>query len=73
MDDRDLDFFRNLISDERMLRLHGFDGWPSNEGLVRYACGLEDGLRALADAFCMELARDAAGNWRVLPRGRGAM
>lgn len=73
MDDRDRGFFRRLINDERMLRSHGFDGWPSDEELVRYACDLEDGLRALADAFGADLARDAAGNWRVLPRGRGAM
>ena len=61
-------FFRELINDERMLRSHGFDGWPNNEELVRYACDLEDGLHALAEAFGVELTKDARGRWRVISR-----
>ena len=68
MDARDRSFFANLINDEHMLLNHGFDGWPSDKELARYAYDLEDGLQALANAFGMELAKDIMGRWHVFPK-----
>lgn len=72
MDARDRSFFANLINDEHMLLNHGFGGWPSDKELARYACDLEDGLQALANAFGMELAKDIMGRWHVIPK-KGAV
>lgn len=71
MDTRDRSFFQGLINDERMLHNHGFDGWPNDEELARYACDLEDGLQALANAFDVELAKDIMGRWQVIPKKGG--
>lgn len=73
MDTRDRSFFQGLINDERMLHNHGFDGWPNDEELARYACDLEDGLQALANAFDVELAKDIMGRWQVIPKKGGGV
>ena len=60
------DFYYSLIADQKMLRSHGFgDNWPDAEGTLRYACGVEDGLHALAGALGLKLEQDYRGNWHV--------
>lgn len=59
-------YYSSLISDQKMLRSHGFgDSWPDAEGILRYACGVEDGLHALAGALGLKLEQDHRGNWRI--------
>lgn len=68
MDARDRVYFASLVRDEGMLKDHGFDAWPDAYDLTRYACGLEDGLQALAGTLGVRLAKDIRGNWVVISK-----
>ena len=63
---RDCTYFANAIRDEYMLKSHGFETWPDDNELTRYACSLEDGMQALAGACGVRLAKDVRGNWIVV-------
>jgi len=71
MQARRSDYFGALADDGRMLREHGFSGWPDPDEIARYACGIEDGLRALASALGVELERGPRGRWIAVPRRSG--
>jgi len=64
---RHRDYFGALADDARMLHEHGFAGWPDSDEVVRYACGIEDGLHALAGALGVELERSPRGRWIAVP------
>ena len=68
MDARDRVYFASLVRDVGMLKDHGFDAWPDAYDLTRYACGLEDGLQALAGTLGVRLAKDIRGNWVVISK-----
>lgn len=63
---RDCTYFVNAIRDNAMLKNHGFEAWPDEFELTRYACNLEDGMQALAGALGARLAKDVRGNWIVV-------
>ena len=73
MDARDCAYFANLARDKSMLKDHGFDAWPDAYDLTRYACGLEDGLQALAGTLGVRLAKDIRGNWVVIAKDEEAV
>lgn len=61
------DYFRDLARDERLLAAHGFDHWPDDVELVRYAFDLEDALHTVCGAIDVRLTRDILGRWQILP------
>ena len=77
MDARDRAFYTKIIQDERIMRGHGFGEWPDHDELVRYACGLEDAVRAVA-ARLIGVSRRGSGGllfafgplWTVAKRAK---
>lgn len=63
------EYFAGQLRDRRMLEDHGFDAWPDADELTRYACGLEDALRAIAAHLGCALERDMRGGWALVRRG----
>lgn len=59
-------YFTDQIRDRRMLEDHGFDAWPDADELTRYACSLEDALRAVAGHLGCSLERDVRGDWELV-------
>ena len=73
MDARDRAFYARIIQDERIMCSHGFGEWPDHDELVRYACGLEDAIRAVAARLGCGLERDPRGNWVLVPASEEAV
>lgn len=60
------DYFNRLLEEERELKAHGFDHYPTEDELMRYAFGLEDRLKALCQALGVTVQCDCCGYWHVL-------
>jgi hypothetical protein len=61
-------YFADQLRDRRMLEAHGFDAWPDADELTRYACGLEDALRAIAGHLGCDLVCDERDDWGLVRR-----
>ncbi|MBQ9043290.1 MAG: hypothetical protein IJ111_10815 [Eggerthellaceae bacterium] len=64
-------YYADLLGDKRMLRDHGFGAWPDHDDIVRYACDIDDAVRAIADHLGCDLERDPRGGWTLVRRGAG--
>ena len=54
-------YFADTIANQRELRRHGFEAWPTEEEALRYLFDVSDRLDA---------GKDVRGKWRVCATGK---
>lgn len=59
----DSSYYASIMSDERLLREHGLNSWPTEEELARRVLGIEDAVTALALALDLAPRKDLRGRW----------
>ena len=52
------------IQEQRLLKSHGFEQWPSDEELLRYIFSVEDKIDFLAQNCGFQFERDVRGRLR---------
>lgn len=62
---RDCDYFYVLAREEKLLKDHGFEGWPDPIELAEYVFGLSDKIDLILEELGLAAYRDFLGRWHI--------
>lgn len=60
-------YFRQLAEQQRTLKAHGFDHFPTEEELLAYLCDTNGRLELLAAALGFSIEKDVLGRYFLTP------
>lgn len=59
-------YFAGIIEEERVLRDHGFESWPTEAETVYYLMDISDRIDAVCKSIGVETRKDVRGRWQVV-------
>lgn len=58
-------YFSDILRADKLLKCHGFDGWPTEEEVILYLFEMNDRIDAICSFIGAETSKDIRGCWVV--------